>query len=73
MNVEIDTEAAQFFFWEYLFRIFGIVSLQHIVTSFPSVIVITSRICSRKANEQASTFFQRVSLFLSENSVCMPL
>jgi hypothetical protein len=28
MNVEIETETLIFFFWEYLFRNFGILSLQ---------------------------------------------
>jgi hypothetical protein len=31
MNVEIGTEAPIFLFWEYLFQIFGILSLQCVV------------------------------------------
>jgi hypothetical protein len=35
MKVGIGTEAAQFFFWEYLFRIFGRVSMQCNVLKSP--------------------------------------
>jgi hypothetical protein len=31
MNVEIETEALIFLFWEYLFQLFGISSLQFAV------------------------------------------
>jgi hypothetical protein len=33
MNVEIGTEAEQLLFWEYLFKIVGIVSLQCVLFS----------------------------------------
>ncbi len=36
MNVEIGTEAPIFLFWEYLFQIFGILSLQCISLAFPN-------------------------------------
>jgi hypothetical protein len=34
MNVGIETVAAQFLFWEYLFRVFGILSLQCTMQNF---------------------------------------
>jgi hypothetical protein len=37
MNVEIRTVAAQFLVWKYLFRIFGIVSLQCVALEKASI------------------------------------
>ncbi len=37
MNVEIGTQAPLFLFWEYLFQIFGILSLQCIISSMTAM------------------------------------
>jgi hypothetical protein len=43
MDVEIGTVAAQFLFWDYLFRIFGIGPLQCMIIYFEfSVLVLCS-------------------------------
>jgi hypothetical protein len=40
MNVKIRTKAAQFLFWEYLFRAFVIVSLQCVVDTVYKVYAV---------------------------------
>jgi hypothetical protein len=44
MNVEIVTEASIFLFWEYLFLIFGILSLQ-CVSDFTDLYYLSLTLC----------------------------
>jgi hypothetical protein len=63
MNVEIGTEAPIFLFWEYLFQIFGILSLQCSVKVRRS-----AKLLARMPNAKAGPGFEPRPVSLGEIS-----
>jgi hypothetical protein len=72
MNVDNRTKAAQFLFWEYLFRIFGIMSLQCVMFYYSPKLLLTQlkQDAMGKLNIRAvsSSYFMYIIIYIKSKA-----